>query len=404
MAKAYSKALKKSIELKRILGKVRGDEDGPTIIFIAGMHGNEPSGVFALKEVFDSIEERKLPIRGTCYAIVGNIKALDKGIRFLDEDLNRIWDTRRMEALLSGKSGKITKETPEQLEIYELLRTILDTENGPFYFIDLHTTSSKTIPFTLVNDTLLNRRFVSQYPVPMILGIEEYLEGPLLSYINELGYVAFGYESGEHDELRSIEYHVAFIYLTLAFTGCIDKSTIDFDRYYQLLANTSNHTKDTYEIFATHKILGNEDFKMNPGFDNFQHVRKNQALATSNQKTIVAIDTGRIFMPLYQCHGDDGFFIIRRIPKFFLNLSAVLRKVKFDRLLPLLPGISVHPDRRETLLVNRKVARFFAKQFFHLLGYRSRQLDPTHLIIKNRETHSRRKEYIGAGAWVDRNN
>ncbi len=398
MAKAYSKALNRSIEIQRVLGKVQGDENGPTVIFIAGMHGNEPSGVFALDLVLKALREESLSVKGTFYAIVGNIKALDEGVRFLTEDLNRIWTTERLANLLGKTATNIGEEFPEQLEIYTLLREILDAGKGPFYFVDLHTTSSKTTPFALVNDTLLNRRFVSQYPVPMILGIEEYLDGPLLSYINELGYIAFGYESGQHEELCSIEYHEAFIYLTLVFTGFLDKDSVSFDRYYRLLASTSTHTRDTYEIFATHKIAKGEAFKMNPGFDNFEQVHKNQRLATSDQQPVFAENNGRIFMPLYQCHGDDGFFIIRRIPPFFLAFSVVLRKVKLDRLLPLLPGISRHPDKRETLLVDRRVARFFAKQFFHLLGYRSQQLDADHLIIRNRETHSRRKEYPSVGA------
>ena len=67
--------------------------------------------------------------------------------------------------------------------------------------------------------------------------------------------------------------------------------------------------------------------------------------------------------------------------------------MKLDRFLPVLPGVSVHSERKETLLVNKKVARFFAKQFFHLLGYRSREVSKDYLIIDNRETHSKKDEY-----------
>ncbi len=393
MAQAYSKALNKSIQIQRILGKVQGEQSGPTIIFIAGMHGNEPSGIFALSEVINSINHQRLSINGNLFAIVGNIKALDKEVRYLEEDLNRMWTIEDMNKLGSADKSTSTKETQEQIEIYTLLKEILSKENGPFYFIDLHTTSSKTIPFTLVNDTLLNRRFVSQYPVPMILGIEEYLDGPLLSYVNELGYVAFGYESGQHDELSSIDNHIAFIYLTLVFGKFLKKESIDFDKHFNLLSHTSDFSRDTYEIFETYKISENEKFKMNSGFENFQRVSQNQELAKSDQKSIKASESGRIFMPLYQSHGGEGFFVIRKIPNFFLHLSTLFRKVKFDRLLPFLPGVSMHPEKKETLLVNRKIARFFAKQFFHLLGYRSKHHDKTHLIIKNRETHSRENEY-----------
>jgi hypothetical protein len=77
------------------------------------------------------------------------------------------------------------EDEKQQLFIQETINLILEEESGPFYFFDLHTTSSDTIPFITVNDSLLNREFTSMYPLPSILGIEEYLEGPLLSYINE---------------------------------------------------------------------------------------------------------------------------------------------------------------------------------------------------------------------------
>ena len=138
--------------------------------------------------------------------------------------------------------------------------------------MDLHTTSSETIPFLTVNDSLLNRKFTKQYPVPIVLGIEEHLDGPLLSYINELGYVAFGYEGGQHDDLSSIENHIAFIYLSLVFSESITKESINFQHYFELLAKTSIDSRDFYEIFYHYKIKETESFKMKPGF--FQEEEK----------------------------------------------------------------------------------------------------------------------------------
>jgi hypothetical protein len=98
-------------------------------------------------------------------------------------------------------------------------------------------------------------------------------------------------------------------------------------------------------------------------------------------------------MPLYQGKGDDGFFIIKKIPSVFLKLSKILRKTSVDRLFVLLPGISWGSDIKDELVVNLKVARFFTKQFFHLMGYRSKIKDTTHLNMKNREVAARNKDY-----------
>jgi hypothetical protein len=228
------------------------------------------------------------------------------------------------------------------------------------------------------------------------LGIEEHLDGPLLSYINELGYIAFGYEGGQHDDLSSIENHIAFIYLSLVFTGSIRKEDVDFQHYYELLAKTTINTRKFYEIFYHYKIKYDESFIMNPGFFNFQRIKKEQELATSEGDKIFAKKKGRMLMPRYQKLGDDGFFIIREIHPFYLRLSKSFRKIRLDHILPLFPGIRWRSKKRDSLIVDRRVAWLFTKQFFHLMGYRSKRLDKTHLVVKNREAASRSRDYSTA--------
>ena len=396
MTTVYSSALEKSIQIDRLIGHVKGKQPGPTLLFTGGIHGNEPSGVFALRKVIEDIENNNIEVKGNIYAIGGNLAALENGERFRQQDLNRLWTSDRMKLLFNGDIKVNDDDEEQQLSICQTIKDILNTENGPFYFLDLHTTSSETIPFLTVNDSLLNRKFTKQFPVPIILGIEEHLDGPLLSYINELGYIAFGYEGGQHDDLASIENHIAFIYLSLVFTGSIRKVDVDFQHYYELLAKTSINSRDFYEIIYHYKIKEDEDFLMNPGFFNFQKVKRRQELATSEGEMVHAQKKGRMLMPRYQKLGDDGFFIIREIRPFYLRLSSTLRKIRLDHLLPILPGVSWLSKKRDTLIVNRKVAWLFAKQFFHLMGYRSKRLDKTHLVVKNREAASRTRDYSSA--------
>jgi hypothetical protein len=399
MTNVYSKALDETIEIDRLIGQYRGECPGPTLIFIAGIHGNEPAGIFALHEVLDYLESKDFPFKGNMYAIGGNLHALGKGLRFKKKDLNRLWDEDSMTELRNGTNTSSEKEAIEQKEIYYIIKKILNKSSGPVYFFDLHTTSSETIPFITVNDSLLNRKFTRQYPVPMILGIEEFLDGPLLSYVNELGYIAFGYEGGQHDNPKSIENHISFIYLSLAFCGCLKRSQIDYQKNYDSLYKNSMSPQTIFEIVQRYEIKPDEDFMMEPDFTNFSHIKKGQLLAKSDGNDIVAKEDAQIFMPLYQGKGDDGYFIIRGVLKVFLNLSAVLRTIRFDKALPMLPGVKWVNDKKDELIVNLKIARFFPKQFFHLLGYRSKQIDKTHLRMKNREAASRTSDYKGA-PWM----
>jgi len=299
----------------------------------------------------------------------------------------------KVKALERGTFVPANEDEKQQEDLFSIIHHLLHTETGPFYFFDLHTTSSETIPFMTVNDSLLNRQFTQQYPVPIILGIEEYLNGPILSYINELGYVSFGFESGQHDSIKSVENHVAFVYLSILYAGAVEKNNIDYKRYAQALNNSA---RSIYEIYERHEIKDNERFLMEPGFVNFQSVKKGQVLAMSDDSPLLSKNNSTVFMPLYQPKGDDGFFMIRKIPIIFLHLSSVFRKLRIDRILPLLPGVRWRDGSHDTLIVNLKIARLMAKQFLHILGYRSKTIDETHLIIKNRESSSRNEDYSEA--------
>ncbi len=390
MTQIHKKSLDKSVFLDRIVGKVIGKSKGPTVVYFGGIHGNETAGVFALREVFSKINPDQTT--GTVYGITGNIKALNCNQRYIKEDLNRIWLKENLREL--QKKKELSNEEEEQKELYSILRNVLKRESGPFYFIDLHTTSSKTLPFITINDALINRNFSKLFPVPIVLGIEEYLEGPLLSYINQLGYVSLGFESGQHTEEMAITNAVAFIFLSLVFTKTIKKSNVsEYDSYYSQLKTEAKNTNQIFEVVYLHKIKQKEIFKMKNGFKSFQNVNKGELLATSNKNKIVSPYKAKIFMPLYQTKGKEGFFIIKKIHPFFLKLSEILRRVKIDSLLIVFPGITWKNKEEGVLQVDLKIAKFMAKPFFHLLGYRNKQFNKTHLFLFNRERSSKKRMY-----------
>lgn len=382
MAKVYNKALNRTIEVERIIGKIKGHTSGPTLVVFAGIHGNETSGIFALKDLLNNLKPEI--VNGTIYGIAGNLSALDKHQRYVDEDLNRLWTKSNIEAI-KQKSVHSNDEN-ELLELLEVLEAILNTRTPPFYFIDLHTTSSKTLPFITINDALINRKFSKHFPVPIVLGIEEYLTGPLLSYINQLGYVSLGFEAGQHDDINAIINNTSFLNLVLVYTGILSKKWVpDFDNYYTSLKLRAKNAHHFLEIIHLHKIRATDSFKMLRGFKSFQAIKKGVPLAVNNGLNIFSKYNGLIFMPLYQSKGSEGFFIARVIAPFFLKLSTLLRRFKFDNLLVALPGISWINKLEGTLKVNLKVTKYFAKSIFHLLGYRNRYADQTHLKLNNRE-------------------
>ncbi|EAR02839.1 succinylglutamate desuccinylase/aspartoacylase family protein [Maribacter sp. HTCC2170] len=385
---------KKTLETRRIIGQIKGNLPGPTLIFFGGIHGNEQSGVTALEHVFNELKTSAVTFKGSFYGIRGNLPALLKGKRFLEKDLNRLWTHSNIGNInFKDKDSRLAEEK-ELVIIHELILGILKEEKGPFYFIDFHTTSSKTLPFITINDALINRRFSKLFPVPIILGIEEYLNGPLLSYINEKGYVSLGFESGQHTEETAIKNSIAFTWLTLVYSGFLSKTDVkDFKDFYNQLKKSAKSNSNFYEIVHRHHINDIKDFKMMEGFKSFEEVVEGTPLAMERDEFIKAEKDTIIFMPLYQEQGEEGFFLIRKIPSWALTLSAFLRRTNFGALLHVLPGVSWGNKQKQSLLVNTKVAHFFTKPFFHLLGYRNRVLDKTHFAMNNRELTAKNEMY-----------
>lgn len=388
------KARQAEMKAERIIGKIEGKAADPVVIFFGGIHGNEPSGIRALKYVFKQLYAEEKSVRGTVYAVAGNLPALSERVRFIDHDLNRIWTEETIEKIRHSPPETLSVEEKEALVLYNLISELRTRHSGPFYFIDFHTTSSRTIPFITLSDSLINRKFSLLFPVPVVLGIEEYLKGALLSYANQLGYVALAFESGQHGEEEAVAHTIAFTYLCLVHCGCLRKEAVKGFKDYVHLLKTAARGKDTlYEVTGSYRVGSNERFKMFPGFESFEKVLRGSPLAESNGTLITAKRDMMLFMPLYQKQGAEGYFTIRKIPEFFLRLSAWLRHSGMDTLLTVLPGVSWENAEREALLVNLRTARFLTKPFFHLLGYRSWQVDKEHIRMINRERRAKTKVY-----------
>ena len=298
-----SKALDQEIAVDREIGRFGNGKTGPTIVVFAGIHGNEPSGIFALKDVFSGLENINPKFNGHLIALAGNKPALERGKRYIHQDLNRVWHSDIIHKIKDNgwQHDKILPEVEQQIKIYLHIENIFKEYKPPYYFIDLHTTSSESVPFITINDTLRNRNFALKFPLPIILGIEEFLSGTMLSYVNELGPIAIGFEAGNHDVLSSIKNHISCLWLTLVATGCMRKKDLpQYQQHYDQLKIQSNDSKKVFEIRFRHERTETENFLMDPGYENFQTIKKDQHLAKNDRGNLYASESGRIFLPLYQ--------------------------------------------------------------------------------------------------------
>lgn len=358
---------------------------GPTLMVFGSLHGNESAGARALLRVASRLAGMKDKLAGRVVLLAGNTRALAEDVRFIDTDLNRHWTAANILRNWGPSSDTRFSEDVEQRELLPLIDDALERTGGEVYALDLHSTSAEGRPFATVGDTLRNRAFATKFPVTILLGIEEQLEGTLLEYVNNRGVVTFGFEAGQHYAESTVRNHEALVWLALVNAGILaDKDLPDLDEWHRILRKASGHSR-IVEVRYRHAITPQDEFAMDPGYDNFQPIRKGQKLARDRSGDVTSQEKGLILMPLYQKLGEDGFFVGRDVARFWIWLSGVLRHLKVANLMPILPGVRVSATDRETLEIDTRIARFFPLQIFHLLGFRRRRWQGKQLVVSRRK-------------------
>lgn len=364
-----------------LIAAFSGRASGPTLIVIGGLHGNEAAGVTALERLAPQVNELERSMKGRVFFLAGNTRALSRGIRFIDTDLNRRWTTDAM----SDRSPTRVSEDRDMAELLQEIDAILITAMDEVFVLDLHSTSADGLPFATVGDTLRNREFARKFPVTILLGIEEQLEGTMLEYLNNAGAVTLGFEGGQHYSQKTIENHQAMVWLAMINAGILTSANgPKLQRCHDQLAGGGKGSQ-ILEVRHRHAITSEDSFEMAPGFNNFDPVHRGDTLGRDRSGPVKASESGVILMPLYQKLGEDGFFIGRVISPFWLWLSGVLRGAGVQRMIHILPGVSRVPGDPSSLLVNTAVARLFPLQVFHLLGFRRRRWDGNKLIVSRRK-------------------
>jgi succinylglutamate desuccinylase len=368
---------------RREIGRLTGEAAGPTLIVVAGIHGNEPAGIEAARRVFARLERGDVRVSGELVVFAGNVKALRAGIRYYKKDLNRLWTEARVAELrraapdsvgsLGGhpQTPGLDEEDHEELELLSAIEGAVARARGRVHLADFHTSSAHGIPFVLFGDTLAQREFVRIFPIPIVMGLEEQLDGVLSSFWTGRGCVTFSVEGGQHADPASADSLEAVMWLAMTEAGLVPRGVLpEVEQGVRLLEQRRGGLPRVLEVMSRRAITPEDAFKMAPGFRNLDHAQAGRLLAHDRNGEIRAPSDGMVILPLYQGLGSDGFFWGRVVSEARLNASRFLRRLRVDRLFGLLPGVvrdRRHPSR---FIVDTRVARLYPLDVFHLFGYR----------------------------------
>lgn len=305
---------------ERIIGQYIGKEKGPLLIAFGSMHGNEPAGKEALELMFKMLEVEPITnpdfrFRGQLLGLIGNLRAMNAQRRFIERDLNRQWT---LENIARVKAAAPEQLRAEDAELREILAVVEDTiaayRPEQIIVLDMHTTTAFGGIFSVATDDERSIDIGIQLHAPVITGMLRGLQGTSLHYFctENLGVptTAVCFESGQHDEPLSVNRAIAALTNCMRTVGCVDAEHIE-NRHDTLLVEYAKGLPQVSELLMVHSIKAGDNFKMKPGYKNFQLVSEGEILAHDRHGEIRAQADGAILMPLYQQQGEDGFFLIR---------------------------------------------------------------------------------------------
>jgi predicted deacylase len=243
-------------------------EGEPEIAVIGGIHGDEPCGVTAIEALLDS----NPPVERPVALVIANEKALEKDVRYVEEDLNRAFP---------GDPDGETHESRLAAEITEAI--------GHCTTLSMHSTQSYREMFALVKDLDDFARDVCPYlSVDAVVDVGSYDKGRLFEGVRRTIEIECGYQRSDQAAENATQVTREY----LAAMGALPADRRRLQRELPLYRLSKPVPKDgasTYEVYA----------------DNFEQVEQGEPFAAVDNEEIVA---------------DEGFYPVLMSPYGYENL------------------------------------------------------------------------------------
>src|SRR5688572_1958104 len=265
-------SLSGSSSAMRIIGKYEGQEPGPLLICIGGIHGNEPAGISAIEDVLQLlILERQVnpafQYHGTFIGIRGNLAALGQKKRFINRDLNRMLTMNEISRIQQTNRDDLTIEDTETVELIESIESeIMHHASRKVFIIDFHTTTADGGIFTISPDDQESLELAISLHAPVILGIAEDLQGTTIQYFHrpDESRYCIVFEAGQHQDPECIHRSTAAIVSAMKKIGSVRGEDVN-SKHEKLLLNQSRGLPVLTRLIHHYKIQQGENFTMQPG-------------------------------------------------------------------------------------------------------------------------------------------
>jgi succinylglutamate desuccinylase len=223
-------------------------EGDPEIAVLGGIHGDEPSGVHAVEWLVEERPDVERPVK----CIVANEEALERGVRYVDEDLNRAFP---------GDPDAPTHEGRLAAELLSELRGCLT--------LSMHSTQSYDRPFAVVGELDSLAEAVCPYlGVDCVVEAGEFTEGRLVEHADVVEV-----ECGRQGSAEAAENAVE---LTRAFLGTVG-------------ALPEERAEERVPVYRLSRLVPKEAGEVHEVFvENFERVAAGEVFAATDGRELAA--------------------------------------------------------------------------------------------------------------------
>lgn len=285
----YMKKLSIKNELfSNILGisTIYGSKPGKTSIIMAGNHGNEICGINVFKDIIPHISIET----GTVIFVLGNLRAIEKNVRFTEYNLNRTFSP-------SSTYSKEIKKTYEYKRAQELKKIF----NIGDALLDIHSTTNPGEPFIVTENNAF--KIIFHFPREfkrIVYGFDAIESGASDGYMLSKNKIGICIECGQHDSIHAVEVAKKAVFSFLNLRGHIntsDNSNNEIENREMIKMNSIYHTKT-------------DSFELSKDFFDFEKIKKGSLIGIDGGIKICAPDDCVIvFAHNRDKKGEEGFLL-----------------------------------------------------------------------------------------------
>ncbi|MDP4008378.1 MAG: succinylglutamate desuccinylase/aspartoacylase family protein [Candidatus Peregrinibacteria bacterium] len=259
-----------------------GTKKGPTVVIFGATHGNEIVGANIIEQLKKTLPKEE--IFGEIYLIIGNPDALQKKVRFIDFDLNRLFGDD-FEKLSAKNYYSLSIEERRALELAPILAKA-------DYLMDIHSTIKKSIPFVYIKNSLKHIMIAKIFGTKFVVSSLFYCKAKSLhssvdNFVDKAGGIGITYETGWHKDTSVFGETMSKVKQFLSFVGSA----------FHTFPGVSK-TRGPKHILIYKEILPKKkQFTFQQDYRNLDFLKKGTQLATDGTKKIIVTQDSYIVFP-----------------------------------------------------------------------------------------------------------